>query len=201
MEVIELEPESPSPQDMVKGRLTVGMSRGLLLPRQGRASAFDVDDASMASLREGLPGWQINDVRGGTVTSLPRAWNPGAVDLLVVGVRANVAETLGLCRFLAFCSAYSQDARHVTAATSDPRENQTRRADAPLLVLVSHGQEAFVRAALEAGAHSCLILPICAKEVARMLIRTRAGNQPGRHTLNLEQAQSEDSWRDNGGQG
>ncbi len=79
--------------------------------------------------------------------------------------------------------------------------NPTRRIDAPLLVLVYPGQEALVRAALEAGAHSCLILPICAKEVASMLAHARAGNQPGRHTLNLEGAQREDRWRDTGGQG
>lgn len=30
--------------------------------------------------------------------------------LLVVGVRENVAETLGLCRFLAFCASYCKEA-------------------------------------------------------------------------------------------
>jgi hypothetical protein len=34
-----------------------------------------------------------------------------------------------------------------------------------------------------------------------MLARAHAGNQPGRHTLNLDQAQREDRWRDDGGQG
>jgi hypothetical protein len=29
----------------------------------------------------------------------------------------------------------------------------------------------------------------------------RQGNQPGRHTLNLDPAQREDHWRDDGGQG
>jgi AmiR/NasT family two-component response regulator len=90
------------------------------------------------------------------------------------------------------------------AETSGRREGllkQTGRIHTPVLVLVSPGQEAFVRAALEAGAHSCLILPINAKEVASMLVRAGAGNQPGRHTLNLERAQSEDRWRDDGGQG
>jgi hypothetical protein len=37
--------------------------------------------------------------------------------------------------------------------------------------------------------------------VASMLVHARAGNQPGRHTLDLERAQSEDRWRDDGGQG
>jgi hypothetical protein len=34
-----------------------------------------------------------------------------------------------------------------------------------------------------------------------MLAHAQAGNQPGRHTLNLEQAQREDEWQDDGGQG
>jgi len=45
------------------------------------------------------------------------------------------------------------------------------------------------------------MLPIDAKEVASMLVRAQAGNQPGRHTLNLEKAQTEDRWRDDGGEG
>jgi len=39
------------------------------------------------------------------------------------------------------------------------------------------------------------------KEVVGVLAHARAGNQPGRHTLNLDQAQIEDRWRDDGGQG
>jgi hypothetical protein len=58
-----------------------------------------------------------------------------------------------------------------------------------------------VWAALEAGADSCLVLPVHAKGVASMLVHARAGNQPGRHTLNLDQAQIEGRWRDDGGQG
>jgi AmiR/NasT family two-component response regulator len=79
--------------------------------------------------------------------------------------------------------------------------NQTRWINAPLLVLVSDGQEAFVRTVLEAGAHSCLLLPIHAKEVTSVLAHAGAGNQPGRHTLNLDRTQSEDRWQDDGGQG
>jgi hypothetical protein len=45
------------------------------------------------------------------------------------------------------------------------------------------------------------MLPIHAKDVARMLAHARVGNQPGRHTLNLEGAQDEDRWRDDGGEG
>jgi hypothetical protein len=66
---------------------------------------------------------------------------------------------------------------------------------------VSPGQEPLIRAALDEGAHGCLLLPIHPKEVTRMLAHARAGNQPGRHTLNLEHAQREDEWRDEGGQG
>jgi len=68
-------------------------------------------------------------------------------------------------------------------------------------MLVPRGQEYLVAAALKAGAHSCLVLPIHAADVASMLLHARAGNQPGRHTLNLEGAQTEDRWRDVGGQG
>jgi hypothetical protein len=170
----------------------------------GRAVAFDLDAASLLSLREALPGWEIEVVNGATAASLPRDWNPGEVNLLVVGVRANVTETLGLCRFLAFCTSYARDSRQEVAETLGPHrngQNQERWAGAPLLVLVPAGQEAIVGAALEAGAHSGLMLPIHAKEVASMLVHARADNQPGRHTLNLEGTQSEDRWRDDGGQG
>jgi hypothetical protein len=67
--------------------------------------------------------------------------------------------------------------------------------------LIHPGQENLVEAILEAGAHSCLRLPIHAKDAASMLARARAGNQPGRHTRDLEQAQTEDRWQDDGGQG
>jgi len=45
------------------------------------------------------------------------------------------------------------------------------------------------------------MLPINPKDVASMLVHAQEGNQPGRHTLDLEQAQTEDRWRDDGGQG
>ncbi len=35
---------------------------------------------------------------------------------------------------------------------------------------------------------SCLVLPVHAKEVASLLARGRQGNQPGRHTLDLDRA-------------
>jgi hypothetical protein len=104
-----------------------------------------------------------------------------------------------------FCTLpYSRDSRQEVAEASEISEslqNQTQRADAPLLVLVPSGQVTLVEAALEAGAYSCLMLPIHAKDVANMLVHARAGNQPGRHTLNLEGAQRENRWQDDGGQG
>jgi hypothetical protein len=174
------------------------------MPHRLRAVAFDLDAASLISLREALPGWEIEVVNGATAASLAHAWDPGAADLLVVQARGEVAETLGLCRFLVSCGVFSTDSREEAAETlGRPRsqQNQARRADAPLLVLVPSGREPLVRAALAAGATRCLVLPIHAKEVASMLARARQGNQPGRHTLNLDRAQSEDHWRDDGGQG
>jgi DNA-binding response OmpR family regulator len=144
------------------------------------AVAYDLDAASLISLREALSGWEIEVVNGATIRSLTRDWNPGTADLLVVTARDQVAETLGLCRGL---------------------RSQAGRAHTSLLVLVSSGQEAVVRAVLEAGADSCLVLPVHAKQVVSMLARVRQGNRPGRHTLNLDRAQAEDLWRDDGGQG
>lgn len=171
---------------------------------QKQAIAFDVDSISLASLREALPGWRINAVHGVTVASLSCDWNPGAVDLMIVGASANVTETLGLCRFLAFCTSYSRDSQQGVAKPLDFQGSLpmlAQRTDAPLLVLVPLAKKTLVGAALEAGAHSCLILPISAEEVASMVVHARAGNQAGRHTLNLERAQREDRWRDNGGRG
>jgi DNA-binding NarL/FixJ family response regulator len=173
------------------------------MPHQLKAVAFDLDAASLISLREALPEWEIEVVNGATAASLTDDWNPGAVDLLIVKARAEVAETLGLCRFLV-CGVISTDSREEVTETlrwHRSRQNQARRADAALLVLVPSGQESLARAALEAGAAGCLVLPVHAKQVASMLARVRQGNRPGRHTLNLDPAQCEDPWRDHGGQG
>lgn len=147
---------------------------------QPRAIAFDLDVASLTSLREALPEWEIEVVNGATAISLCPDEYPETTDLLVVKAHEEVAETLELCRGLR-----RQEGGTLT----------------PLLVLVQPAQEATVRAALKAGADSCLILPVHAKEVASMLARTYEGNQPGRHTLNLDHAQRKDRWRDDGGQG
>ena len=177
---------------------------GQQMPRRLRAVAFDLDAASLISLRRAFPQWEIEVVHGATVASLTHDWNPGAADLLVVKAREEVAETLGLCRFLVSRGIVSTDAGEEIAETlglPTSRQDQVRRAGPALLVLVPCEDDPLVKAVLEAGADSCLVLPVHAKEMAGMLAHARQGNQPGRHTLNLDGAQCEDSWRDDGGQG
>src|SRR5205823_13336483 len=62
------------------------------MPNQSKVIAFDVDQASLTSLRKGLPGSLIEEVNGATAASLTRDWNPGTVDLVVVKAREQVAE-------------------------------------------------------------------------------------------------------------
>lgn len=180
------------------------------MPNQSKVIAFDVDQASLISLGEALPDSVIEVVNGATVASLTRDWNPGTVDLVVVKAREEVAETLELCRFLVSCGVLARDAPVVTDSQEETpqtlalhrrRRNVARRPHSPLLVLVPPSQKSIVTDVLKAGAHSCLMLPINAKDVASMLVHAQAGNQPGRHTLDLERAQTEDRWRDEGGQG
>jgi len=141
--------------------------------------AFDVDTDSLASLRQAFPEWEVEATNGATPDSLEHDWSPGAADLLVVAARARVAETLGLCRGL---------------------RSQAGRAQTPLLVLVPPAQEALVRAALDTGADSCLVLPVNAKDLVSMVARVREGNRPGRHTLSLDRTQQGDAWQDDGGE-
>jgi DNA-binding NarL/FixJ family response regulator len=180
------------------------------MPNQSKIIAFDVDRASLSSLRQALPDSVIEVVNGATAASLTRDWNPGTVDLIVVKARKEVAETLELCRFLVSCGVLGRDAPVVTDSQEEMpktlglhrrRRNVARRPHTPLLVLVNASRKSIVRDMLKAGAHSCLMLPINAKDVASMLVHAQEGNQPGRHTLDLEQAQTEDRWRDDGGQG
>ena len=175
-----------------------------------KAIAVDVDQASLISLRKALPDAAIEEVNGATVASLTRDWNPGTVDLVVVKALKEVAQTLDLCRFLVSCGLLGRDAPVVTDSQEAMpktlglhrrRRNVARRPHSPLLVLVPPSRKSIVTDVLKAGAHSCLMLPINAKDVASMLVHAQAGNQPGRHTLNLERAQTEDRWRDDGGQG
>ena len=180
------------------------------MPNQSKVIAFDVDPASLISLRKALPDSVIEEVNGATAASLTRDWNPGTVDLVVVKAQKEAAETLELCRFLVSCGVLARGAPVVTDSQEEKpktlglhrrRRNVARRPHSPLLVLVPRSRKGIVTDALKAGAHSCLMLPINAKDVASMLIHAQAGNQPGRHTLNLERAQTEDRWRDDGGQG
>ncbi len=204
IQVSPLHPEEQVRRDLPSRETTPGgpAFREGVSSKPARAVAFDVDAATLASLRQALPGWEIDTINGATPASLAPNWHPGAADLLVVSARGNATETLRLCRFLSFYTGYPTEARAGGAETLGPRANLPAvRPAASLLVLVAPGQEPLVRAALDAGAHSCLMLPIHAQEVASMLVHAHAGNQPGRHTLNLEGAQSEDRWRDDGGQG
>ncbi len=179
------------------------------MPNQSKAIAFDVDEASMISLGKALPDCVIEVVNGATAASLTRDWNPGTVDLLVVNARRQVAQTLELCRFLVSCGVLARDALVVNDAEDEMpktlglhryRQNVARRPHSPLLVLIPPSRQSIVSDVLKAGAHSCLMLPINAKDVASMLVHAQTGNQPGRHTLDLERAQTEDRWRDDGGE-
>ncbi len=173
-------------------------------PGTAKAVAFDLDQAGLASLRESLPGWAIETINGATPASIAPDWDPSAAGLLVVAVGADEAGTWGLCRFLAFQASFrgarpKGQARE--ASLPGTRLEPDRLADTALLVLVPAGREALISTALEAGAHRCLVLPLQPGAVASVLAHARAGNQPGRHTLNTEQAQRQDRWRDEGGEG
>src|SRR4029077_16226084 len=84
------------------------------MPKQSKVIAFDVDRASLSSLRKALPDSVIDVVNGATAASLTRDWNPGTVDLLVVKARKEMAETLELCRFLVSCGVLAKDALMAT---------------------------------------------------------------------------------------
>jgi CheY-like chemotaxis protein len=169
-----------------------------------RAVVFDLDAASLCSLREALADWDIEVVNGASAGSLTEDWNPRPTDLFVVKARAEVVETLGMCRLLVFRGAFSTErpdnARDRRGRQQQPKELPPRE-DTPLLVLVPPREEALVRAALRAGADSCLELPVHAKQLTDALARVRRRDQPGAHTLHLDPAQPEDRWRDDGGQG
>ena len=149
------------------------------MPGRPKVIALDVDPTSLGSLRQAFPGLQVEAVHAATRESLARDWNPGEARLLVVGARTDVTQTLGLCRGL---------------------RGQAGRARTPLLVLVRSAQEPLVRAALDARADSCLVLPVHPKELVMMVSRAWAGNRPGHHTLGLDRPQRQDRWRDDGGE-
>jgi hypothetical protein len=130
-------------------------------------------------------------------------WDPGVVDLLVVGPRAEVSETLALCRFLAFSSPYSSDFRQAQerSGLQGGPGHPTRRIDAPLLVLVNSDQGSLVGAVLEAGAHTCLMLPLYANNVSTLLAQARAACPPAHNAPDADQIRREGAWQDDGGRG
>jgi len=105
-----------------------------------RAVALDLHAASLLSLQEALSEWQIEMVYGATTASLHHERNPTAAELLVVKAGEEVAETLGLCRFLVLCGIFATDCRDEVVQTwglRKHRQDQARRVDAPLLVLTA----------------------------------------------------------------
>jgi DNA-binding NarL/FixJ family response regulator len=149
------------------------------MPELPKVIAFDVDPDSLANLRQAFPNWDVESVKGATADSLEREWSPAEAALLVVGVRDRTVETLALCRGL---------------------RSQAGRARTPLLVLVSSAHGDLIRAALEVGAHSCLVSPVYPQDLVEVVARAQEGNRPGRHTPGLERAQESDRWRDDGGE-
>ena len=65
------------------------------MPDESIAVAFDLDAASLISLREALPEWEIELLKGATASSLTYDWNPAEADLLVVQARAKMAPNDG----------------------------------------------------------------------------------------------------------
>lgn len=170
------------------------------MPNPSKTIAFDVDQDSLRSLHQAFPNSVIEVVNGATAASLTPDWKPGTVDLVVVKAGTEVEETLSLCRFLVLSGILGRDAP-VASNSQEEMPITLGRSHTPLLVLLLPGWKSLVKDLLRAGAHSCLMLPIHAEEVASMLLHAQAGNQPGRHTLDLERAQTVDRWRDDGGQG
>lgn len=152
---------------------------GTPLPKKARAVAFGLDDASLTTLQAALTEWEIEVVQGATAASLLLDLSPEAADFLVVSADEEESAALKLCRGL---------------------RNQAGRGLLPMLVLVPPGKDSLVRAALKAGAHGCLLLPVQAQEVVGMLARARQGNRPGRHTSNLDRAQIDNPAQDCGGE-
>jgi DNA-binding NarL/FixJ family response regulator len=136
---------------------------------------FDIDRVSLTALRQAFPEWEITSADGATPESLAHA----AADLLLVGPRERPAETVRLCRAL---------------------RARAGRADTPLIVLVAPGEDGLASEALDAGAHSCLVMPVRSGDLTGAVARAVAGNRPGRHTLALDRPQQEDPWQDAGGE-
>jgi FKBP-type peptidyl-prolyl cis-trans isomerase 2 len=171
-------------------------------PSPGRVVVFDPDAPSLAAVYEALVGWRVDVVYGATADTLPCDWEPGDARLLIVGVGGELADTLDLCRFLAFCAAPPQPSSNAAAqAAAEHSRGAVRRDGIPLVVLMPHQAGTMVSAALEAGADGCLMLPLRAEDVRAVVDQGRAGTRQGRHMLNLDRTEREDRWADEGGQG
>jgi hypothetical protein len=177
---------------------------------QSKIIAFNLDQPSLTGLRDAFPGFVIEAVDGAAAPSQRADWDPGTIDLFVVQSGDEIAQTLELCRSLASSAVLAKAGPVITdSQEANPRKSGLRagppdgqrRTRSPILVLLPQIQMKHLRDVLKAGAHTCLALPINAKDVTSMLAHAQAGNQPGRHTLNLERAQIEDRWRDDGGEG
>jgi CheY-like chemotaxis protein len=154
-------------------------STGSPLLRRRKAVVFGMDAESLADLRQALPGWRIDCFHGATVGSMPHDWDPGEPDLFVVSLRENVTEVLGLCRLLASwpsCENEQQEEASETLRLDGKPEDSGCRANVPLLVLVSSGQDTLVGAALEVGARACLQRPISIEDVTKFLNRAPVDN-------------------------
>lgn len=170
--------------------------------KPARAIAFDVDAASLASLREVLPGWEIDTLNGAAPASLDPNWDPGAADLRIVSARGNATVALDLSGVLSFCTRYATEARDERGETLGPRDPLQRfLPDGPILILVPRVQESIAGAASEAEARGCLVLPLYVKDVASMLAHAWTANQPSRPMRNVDWAPSEDHRHDEGGPG
>jgi DNA-binding response OmpR family regulator len=145
-----------------------------------QAVAYELDCESLSCLRDALPGWQIQVVRGAVPRPTEKDWIPGEAGLVVLGTNVPLSETLGICRAL---------------------RSRVGWGTVPLLALVPPQQAARVRTMLEAGADSCLVLPVHPKEIKKMVSDTGRGTHPGQHTLNLHQPCRTDENRDEGGEG
>src|SRR4051794_27459939 len=84
------------------------------MPNESKVIAFDVDQASLIGLRKALPDSEIEVIRGATVASLTRGWDPGTVDLLVLQAGEDLAEAIRLCRFLVSCGVLARDSQEAT---------------------------------------------------------------------------------------
>lgn len=145
-----------------------------------RLVACNIDPDTLGSLAQAFPGWEIEEVDGVGEGSGSDNLVSRDVNLLVMAARGDRGANLVLCRAL---------------------RRWAGSADLPLLVLVPPAEPELVREMLDAGANACLVLPVHHKEVTSMLVRAQRGNQPGRHTRDLHRAQTEDRWRDDGGEG